>query len=317
MCASGFATFAQQDTYPMDTLIQDQLPMCSQTICEASGRCICSAGLPDGVSQPALLDGQTTANCGQAPRRASRSRSPAKAKPRLTIGTCGPTCFASPVPDGPLSSWESRLRQRLARTGSTESLLTWKVSATPAGRPLSLLRPSMRPTEGTACGLWPTPTASLADKAIRTPEGARTEVDRGKSPDLNAQVMALWQTPVADDSVNRVKGKWNSRGEPKLSGQVMAMWPTPSASGFEAKDPERLLQRRAECKERTGNGNGFGLTLGQFACLEAHGVDTAGSSATTEKPGALAPEFVAWLMGFPPEWLACAPETMPRKPKSK
>jgi hypothetical protein len=36
----------------------------------------------------------------------------------------------------------------------------------------------------------------------------------------------LWQTPVADDSVNRKKGKWNSRGEPKLSAQVL--WPTPT-----------------------------------------------------------------------------------------
>lgn len=44
-------------------------------------------------------------------------------------------------------------------------------------------------------------------------------------------------------------------------------WPTPSASGFEAKDPKRLLERRAECKARTGNGNGFGLTLGQQICL--------------------------------------------------
>ena len=38
-----------------------------------------------------------------------------------------------------------------------------------------------------------------------------------------------WQTPVADDSVNRAKGKINSRGEPKLSAQVM-QWPTPVAS---------------------------------------------------------------------------------------
>lgn len=38
----------------------------------------------------------------------------------------------------------------------------------------------------------------------------------------------LWQTPVADDSVNRANGKVNSRGEPKLSAQVML--PTPCAT---------------------------------------------------------------------------------------
>lgn len=38
----------------------------------------------------------------------------------------------------------------------------------------------------------------------------------------------LWQTPVADDAMNRAKGKINSRGEPKLSGQVMSLWHTPT-----------------------------------------------------------------------------------------
>ena len=78
---------------------------------------------------------------------------------------------------------------------------------------------------------------------------------------------ALWQTPVADDCVDRAKGKWNSRGEPKLSGQVLA----------------------------------------------AHGGITLGSSATTEKPGALDPKFVAYLMGFPPSWLEVAPKSMPKR----
>lgn len=39
----------------------------------------------------------------------------------------------------------------------------------------------------------------------------------------------LWQTPVADDSVERAAGKWNSRGEPKLSAEVK-LWPTPTAT---------------------------------------------------------------------------------------
>ena len=41
---------------------------------------------------------------------------------------------------------------------------------------------------------------------------------------------SCWQSPVADDAVNRAKGKWNSRGEPKLSAQVLL--PTPSASSY-------------------------------------------------------------------------------------
>lgn len=118
--------------------------------------------------------------------------------------------------------------------------------------------------QNTPGAMWPTPT-SLAPARNGNNEA-------GNSAGLvaiRAHALALWQTPVADDCMNRAKGKWNSRGEPKLSGQVLA----------------------------------------------AHGGITLGSSATTEKPGALAPGFVSWLMGFPPEWLDCAPDAMPKKPR--
>lgn len=42
-----------------------------------------------------------------------------------------------------------------------------------------------------------------------------------------------------------------------------------------------------------------------------------GASELTEKPGALNPEFVCWLMGFPPAWDACAPMEMPSSRKSR
>lgn len=39
-----------------------------------------------------------------------------------------------------------------------------------------------------------------------------------------------------------------------------------------------------------------------------------GSADATAKPGgSLSSAFVAWLMGYPPEYLACAPETAPKK----
>jgi hypothetical protein len=53
----------------------------------------------------------------------------------------------------------------------------------------------------------------------------------------------------------------------RTSDNACSSWPTPNAQVFEAVDLERLQQRREECKQRTGNGNGFGLTLGQAAPL--------------------------------------------------
>lgn len=196
-----------------------------------------SLASPDGDTLCVSRDGQTTAKSGQAPVRVNRSPSPAPRKAKATSVISGLYSSALSKPAVPLSSWESRLRLRLARIGSTECSLTWKESVTPAGRPLSRLVPSTRPIAAIDCGLW--------------------------------------QTPVADDAIDRAKGKVNSRGEPKLSGQVIAMWRT----------------------------------------TQAVGAAPSGSPEPTEKPGALAPEFVAWLMGFPAAWLDCAP-VMPKRSKN-
>ena len=46
---------------------------------------------------------------------------------------------------------------------------------------------------------------------------------------------------------------------------------------------------------------------------------TSPSSDPTQKAstGALNPEFVCWLMGFPPEWLNFAPSATPSRPRSR
>ena len=122
-----------------------------------------------------------------------------------------------------------------------------------------------RQVYATVRALWATPTAS-ADKSIRTPEGARREVERDRSPDLAAQTLALWPTPT-------------SLAPPK--------------AGY------------------NGAGNSAGLVAIREIALAAHGTSTTGSSATTaSSAGSLAPEFVFWLMGFPPAFLDCAPPAM-------
>ncbi len=170
-----------------------------------TGNAISSPALAGGLSQPDLLGGPTIQNCGREARPASRSRSLAREKARMTIGTCGPTFLGSSVPAGPLHSWENRLRQRLARHGSTECWMTWKASATPAGRPLSRLVPSTPRTGATACGFWPTPTTrdhkdSLGMSFAPRKDGASRLDLLPRQVFWIARQALLWPTPTAADA---------------------------------------------------------------------------------------------------------------------
>ena len=118
---------------------------CSQAISSATRNVTSSQASAGGRSARASQDGPTIANSGQARARASRSASSATKKGKKTKGTCGRNTSDSSPPDGPLLSWENRLRQRLASLGSTECLLTWRQSVTPHGHSYSQLAPSTAP----------------------------------------------------------------------------------------------------------------------------------------------------------------------------
>ncbi len=268
-----------------------------------TGNATSSPASPGGPLQLDLLGGPTTGNCGPAAPRASRFPSRVKEKPRMTIGTCGPTSFASSVPDGPLSSWESRLRRRLARTGSTECLLTWKESTTPAGRPLSRLVPSTRPTAGTGSGLWPTPAARdwRSEKATDEFYQAWAASPKGKTLPMTI-ALAMWATPTSlAPAKNGNNEAGNSAGLVSIRAHALHLWNTPVAD-----DTGMRTQPYAQ--------GGTALSLMAATTL---GLAPTGSSATTEKPGALNPAFVCWLMGFPAAWDACAPMAMPSSRKSR
>lgn len=158
-----------------------------------------------------------------------------------------------------------------------------------------------RQVYATVRALWATPTAS-AEKSIRTPEGARREVERDRSPDLAAQTLALWPTPTSLAPPKAgYNGAGNSAGLVAIRQIAMGLYPTPTSACASGGQTSRSGKRRNEPLLR-----GIAMDLS-----EGRGTMSSGSSATmASSAGSLAPEFVFWLMGFPRAFLDCAPPAM-------
>jgi hypothetical protein len=130
--------------------------------------------------------------------------------------------------------------------------------------------PNLDGSSAAFSGTWPTWGIALdgACGELPTLERCTSANESSSSP--------TWQTPVADDSVERTAGKFNSRGEPKLSAQVK-QWPTPTARDWRSESctPEVKAERDAHPR---------------------------GKSLPWEIGGSLNPTWVEGLMGFPPGW---------------
>jgi hypothetical protein len=93
---------------------------------------------------------------------------------------------------GPVGSLE-RMLLVTSPWASTTCYLTWKAKATPQGRLLLELAPSMPRTGDLASGLWPTPAAWDGQRGARKPDGKRGMA-------LSDLTKAhLWPTPAARD----------------------------------------------------------------------------------------------------------------------
>jgi DNA (cytosine-5)-methyltransferase 1 len=135
-----------------------------------------------------------------------------------------------------------------------------------------------------------------------------------------------WQTPATDSFRSRGGDRKDEMG---LDQQARAtQWPTPSASVMnDGEDASSWEARKAWLMATHQNGNGAKHILsGDWmltdaaetfpAGLPAPATQTGGAESSQPNPDSfrptkkLNPRFVAWLMGFPLDWLDVGEDTL-------
>jgi hypothetical protein len=281
-------------------------PMMSGVTSECISSLVSADGnLPSRCPNTLDLFGQDLAPVNPSPQ-------PEKAKHQAMNATSGPNGSDLSAQFDRQSSLANRLKRRLDGVGSTLFTLTWKRKATPLGRPYYQLAASGRRISDSDFGSWPTPQAQEQNE---TPE---KKLARGAHAGLNlrnAAEMASWPTPTLHDAEKGGQEK-RAMGETRHGSNLQdfaltAGWATASARDWKDTPGMAATGTNPDGSERTRLDQlprQAGLVIGQTS---------SGSPAQTESKGQLNPEFSLWLMGYPAEWLSCAPQATQSSRKSQ
>src|SRR6185295_4258315 len=239
-------------------------------------------GMDSATSSPVSADGPTPSDSPESPitppsgpgrAPASRSRTRARGAGFATLGIFGQHGSHSSNSVALQSSLESKLRARLASSGSTLFSLTWRDAVTPSGRRICALRASALPTSGNDCTSWPTPTVSRGDYSYSrgdhesptlklagaaktvlagTPSACIASTDTPSPRDSDEPTARLlpWPTPRAVDGAKGTTRLKPPRSEgPGLPTAVgLAAWPTPDAHHHGTVDPPPGMRRASGAK---------------------------------------------------------------------
>lgn len=217
---SGCATSLRQATSRPVTSTNATSATCIPTTFVHAPSAISSQASASGPTRFVAPDGPTIDLFGRVPVRANLSPRQAKDLDLMMSGTCGLRGTGSSASAALQSSLESRLRARLS-TGRTG---------------------------------WPTPTAALAEKGVRTFERGLMEAMRNHGPDLAAAAcLAGWPTPTVGNAEGSQSFEGLSATGKTLDGRKVAVslnhvaqfagWPTPTSTDFKGAPSKPYSER--------------------------------------------------------------------------
>ena len=323
----GYENSSKLDSSRTVLSMKDQLPKSLQGTCQHIRNVISSLALVDGVTHCSLPDGRQISQFGQVPAHVSPSAQQAKDSPKQTSDTSGPCSSISSRSADLSMSLASRLQAQLGKDGLMEYRQTWNQKVTPAGRQY-----------------W-AHTASAHRILDKDSTGLQTQEDGKEScspPNATKMETALnvELTLQTADVSDQLKTDLNTRSSMASS---MAGWPTASSRDWKDSpgmattgvNPDGSIRTRLDQLPRVAQLVGWcsptvtdanrgvlpprpqdtGIPLTQ----QVSGLTSNSSPAETGKAAGfqLNPHFSRWLMGFPPEWCACAVMAMQSFPKSR
>ena len=320
--------------------MNDQLRMCAAQTSLDSPSAISSLESADGATLCGSLAGPKTERPGPEAAHVSRSVSPASEKASTTNAIYGPSSRDSSKSENLQLCLENRLRQLLP--GSPECEVIWKKWITPWGQSLSKPRAVVRRNIEIVFGLWP---AVNVPNGGRSPKGGSLSMTGqtvdGKKRQVgleNAVKIVLSLYPSLTSNAKATSGyneAGNSAGQVAIRKIILGLWPQSSARGWKGSkaSPETLGRNSRPCNEvvfsvwsalrstdgaKGGPNQSFGAGGSPLPSQVAKTAESSLSNVPMENfVGSLHPEFAGWEMGYPPEWLSCAPTAMPSSRKQQ
>jgi hypothetical protein len=262
-----------------------------------SPKSTCSPEWGDGPMRSGLQGGQMTGPCGPGAVHVNLFPLRENGEGTGISGTSGLTCGGLLKGADLQSRLENRLQARMAKYGSPECILTWKRQDIKPGLQIYVLRGSPRPISETDTSLWPTPTQPGGGQRVPKGTSITGVTPNGKQRTVGIQTMLAivkWPTPTSRDHFPAHTPEYihskrkQGHGMSNLNDLAAALtcWPTPTVI--------------------TNTGGAALCKWGGTRSREK----LRGAVGDTVLNGALNPEFVLWLMGYPPEWANYAPRAM-------